>query len=204
MKYVSILLIIALLCFSGCFFPEETALFYKSSEIVNGFWIAINQTAGCCFVSDYEYNGEDNRNLIIPDECSGYPITRLGGYYGRGLPCPFGISLSDEFRSLSEHSEYYQMCHSKNSLLDSSFTEADIIELNFNLHIGKNIETIVYVDMDSYYVCANEDGELSVYHPTVYITCSAENKHFYSENGKLYTKDGVLVEEFAYSKSLTN
>jgi hypothetical protein len=36
----------------------------------------------------------------------------------------------------------------------------------------------------------------------VYVICDEENENFYSENGKLYQKDGTLVEGFTYSEKM--
>ena len=188
-KCITIILVFMLLCFSGCVKLDEVSLFYDSIEWADGLNFAINNKAKCCFAGYYEYNGKNGRDIVIPDEYSGYPVTRLGGYYGRGLPIPFYVILSDEF------------CNFEGECIEGPIPaeDAEIIEIVFNLKIGKNLDEIVYVE-DLYSMGTNKEGKKIAYHPTVYITCSEENEHFYSEKGKLYTKDGTLVDEFAYSE----
>ena len=69
----------------------------------------------------------------------------------------------------------------------------------FNVNIGKNIEFVDYVVMNEYYPHINNDGSITFYHPVVNINCSEDNKHFYSNDRKLYfRKNDELVFDFAY------
>ena len=89
-----ILTICLMLCFSGCVL-EETSLLYSDYTEIDGFYVAINKTANCCFVGSYnctEYT--ENLEVTIPDDYEGIPIKRIGGYYGRGVPTPFSINLA--------------------------------------------------------------------------------------------------------------
>ena len=57
------------------------------------------------------------------------------------------------------------------------------------------------VEFKNYYPHINEDNSITFYHPTVYINCSEDNKHFYSKDGKLYNKKtDELISNFSYSK----
>jgi hypothetical protein len=188
-------------CISGCAL-EEVSLLYSDSTEKDGFYIAINKTANCCFVGKYncaEYT--ENLEITIPDDCNGVPIKRIGGYYGRGVPTPFFISVADLYINAPEDSDY-------NSVFSGDINEYDISEeytikdIVFHLNIGKNVEIIEFVVMDKYYPHINEDGSIVFYHPVVNIECSSENNYFYSKQGKLYNKNtDKLVSDFVYEKS---
>lgn len=187
------------LSFLGCSF-SDTSLFYSSEGNVDGFLIATNTFANCAFVSQYDCtNYVDNRIITVPDEYDGIPITRLGGYSGRGLPGPFHISVANLYMNAPEGSKFDAVY--LGNLDDHEFAEEYRIEyLSFRLMIGKNIEEIVYVDMDVYYPHINDDGSITFYHPVVYIVCSEENEHFYSKDGMLYDKEtNELITEFEYA-----
>ena len=141
-KFLAMILTICLtLCFSGCVL-EETSLLYSDYTEIDGFYIAVNKTANCCFVGGYnctEYT--ENLEITIPDDYNGIPIKRMGGYYGRGVPTPFSINLADLYMNAPEESEY-------NAVFGGNIDEFDISEdyvvedIVFNLNIGENIEII--------------------------------------------------------------
>lgn len=201
-KFLAILLFACLtLYFSGCFF-ENSSLFYSNIAEIDGFRIVINKTSNCCFVGRYnctEY--AENLEITIPDDHEGMPIKRIGGYYGRGVPAPFSISLVDLYMNAPEGNKY-------NAVFNGNINEFKIIEdytvkdVVFNLNIGKNIEIIEFVAMDEYYPHINDDGSITFYHSVVNINCSDENKCFYSKEGKLYNKiTNELISDFAYVAS---
>jgi len=200
-KLLSIILSICLiLSLSGCFL-SEVSLFYNDSAEKDGFDIAINKTANCCFVGSYnctEYT--ENSEITIPDDYNGIPIKRIGGYFGRGVPSPFYISLAELYMNTPDDSEYDGIyCGDINEFeISEEYTIKDVV---FNLYIGKYIEVIEYVTMDKYYPHINEDGSITFYHSVVNVKCSDENKHFYSKDGKLYDKEtDKLISDFAYAE----
>ena len=200
-NFAVILSICLTFCLSGCSlaFFEEVSLFYSDTAEVDGFEVVINNTSICCFVGRYnctEYR--ENLEITIPDDYEGIPIKRIGGYYDRGLPTPFSISLADLYMNAPENSEY-------DAIFNGDINEFEILEdyvvedVVFNLNIGKNIEVIYFVTMDEYYPHINDDGSITFYHPVVNINCSDKNKHFYSKDGKLYVKGtNELISDFAY------
>ncbi len=193
-----ILSILLMFCLSSCVL-EEMSLLYSDSAEKGGFYIAINKTANCCFVGEYnctEYN--ENFEITIPDDYEGIPIKRMGGYFGRGVPSPFIISLSDLYMNAPDGSAYDAVFHGNIDEFNiaENYTLEDVV---FNIKIGKNIEIIEFVDMDFYYPYINDDGSITFYHPVVNISCSGENKYFYSKDGKLYDKEtDELIDAFAY------
>ncbi len=201
-KILTIILSICLtFCLSGCIY-EEVAMLYSDSAEIDGFYVAINKTANCCFVGEYnctEYT--ENSEITIPDDYEGIPIKRIGGYYGRGVPTPFSIHFADLYMNAPEGSEYDAIF--SGDINEFEIPEEYIIEdVVFNLNIGKNIEVIEFVVMDEYYPHINEDGSITFYHSVVNINCSDENKYFYSKDGKLYNKKtDELISDFAYAVS---
>ena len=195
-KYITLILVFVLLCFSGCAKVFDASIFYDTVENADGFSFVINEKVKSCFVSHYEYEGDNQRNIVIPNEYKGYSVTKLGGYHGRGVNSPFIISVSDEYCN----TENPYNCRIEEALY--MLKDAEIIEINFNLYIGANIEKVNSSMTDLCFVGVNEKGEKIAYHPTVYVICDEENEHFYSENGKLYKKDGTLVVGFAYSENM--
>ena len=200
MKRLLVIILAAFLAFgiSTCDF-ERVALLYSDSATKDGFYIGINKTANCCFVGGYgctKYT--ENLEITIPDDYNGIPIKRIGGYYGRGVPTPFSISLADLYMNAPEGSDYNTvLCGDINKFkISEQHTVEDVV---FNLNIGKNIESIEYVSMDKYYPHINEDGSIVFYHAVVNIDCSEKNKHFYSKDGKFYSKkNDELITDFDY------
>ena len=204
-KFLTIIILICV-CFSlsGCFF-EEISLLYSDLEYNDGFLIAVNESAKCCFVGHYDCTEYvESAEITIPDEYNGMPIKRIGGYYGRGVPTPFAISLSsDDYMNAPEGSKYDAVFSNIESFdISEDYTVKEIV---FTLNIGKNIDTVEFVDGDSYFPHINDDESITFYHPVVWINCSEENKFFYSKDGKLYNKStNSLISDFAYSESLSD
>lgn len=196
--FAAVLSIVLLIALSGCE-TEDFATLYRDKTEIDGFYILINQSANCCFVGQYNCTAyTENMEITIPDEYDGMPVTRLGGYCGRGLPTPFQISLADLYMNAPEGSKYNTVS-SSNTIDAENCVVEDVV---FILNIGENIKTIEYVTMDNYYPHINEDDSITYYHPVVKINCSDSNKHFYSKDGKLYYKNtDELVSDFAYAAS---
>lgn len=181
-----------ILCFffifwGGCIFLIASQ--YGNGDTVDGFFMAYSKFKNDAFVGDYSYvDGE--MSFAVPDEYCGYKVTHLGGYYGTGLPCPFGVSLPAEYNGLTR-------------LYTSSFPQDGIyIEtLCFTVYLGKNISDIKNVsDIDDYWAygeSSGDDGEedtvLKYYKVEYYFVVSADNQYFYaSEDGVLRNKsDGT-------------
>ena len=123
--------------------------------------------------------------FTIPESYGDYPVVELGGYVGRGAPCPFGVDVQgiDSVANvgLSNGSfDWYVNRH------DLKLAYIDLV-----LNIGPNIREI-FADQGGL-----EAGE-ELFVVRVYINCDLQNPAFYSENGRLYTKRGELVKGFLY------
>ena len=181
--------------FSGCQLLDSS-LFYSEDAYCDGVQIYINKAAGKCFVGQYnstEYT--ENMEITIPDYCEGVSVTTIGGYYGKGVPTPFVITVADVYMNSNDN-----MVWNFDSITSTSVaTEYEIAELEFVLNIGENVSEIRNVNMDVYYPHINDDGSTTFYHPVVYIECDEDNRHFYSDDGKLYDKKtDELIVDFAY------
>ena len=195
-----LLTVISLLSLAGCF-PGSISNYSEHGEI-DGFYVSVNQKANRCFVGGFEcIEYTDNMELTIPNEYKGIPITQIGGYFGRGVPSPFYISVADLYMNAPPGSDY-EGTFSGNIHNFNIPVEYNVETLVFNLNIGKNIEEVEYVSMHDYYPHINEDGTITFYQPAGIINCSEENKHFYSKDGKLYDKNtNELITDFVYSES---
>ncbi|MBO5645488.1 MAG: hypothetical protein J6S59_00070 [Clostridia bacterium] len=199
-KIVSLVLLFAVaLSLSGCVLADVSSL-YSPMEEKEGFAVSVNKTANCCFVGVYTCaDPHENREITVPDAYDGRPVTKLGGYYGRGVSAPFGISL-EVCMNAPKGDKYANVFYGDigEFQISDDYTVEDIV---FDLYIGKNIKEIDNVEMDVYYPHINADGSITFYHPVVRVVCAEENKYFYSEDGKLYNrKTNEPIAAFAYAE----
>lgn len=197
-RIVVFLSIFICLTFTGC-----SLLFDFRSDAMDDFDIGYSKALKEAFVSSYNWDGiDENKNIVIPEEYNGMKITALGGYFGRGVPCAFGVQLPESYLN--------NLCSESNEWFISDAYEyiesVDTVYLNFNLHISKNIENITEHDLDCFYKGAYFDGE--DYHSKVIvvllytITCDEDNKTFYAKDGKLYYRENdQLVSDILYYDS---
>lgn len=178
-------------CLMGALLFSLTAcsLFYDF-EHVDCFGIGYSKREKNAFISSCRWDGDrDNMTFIIPDDYNGIKIRDLGGYFGRGVPCPFGISVNTEEVTF---------------VSSETFGDDDYESLVFTVVLGKSISNVKYVVGKNYFGTntQNENGEYisdTLYKVVYYFEVSPENPTFYSENGKLYNKsDGSLIDEFFY------
>ena len=196
---ILILSVAVLLCLSGCALADASVC-YSAPVEVDGFGVSVNEMANCCFVGAYtceEY--AENREITVPDAYDGRPVTKLGGYYGRGVSAPFCISL-ESCMNAPAGDKYASVFYG--DIREFQISDVYTVEnLVFILHIGKNIKEIDNVETDAYYPHVNADGSITFYHPVVRVKCAEENKYFYSEDGKLYNrKTNEPVAAFAYAE----
>lgn len=147
----------------------------------------VNYTKGFlrseCFAGVYDWDGgEDTMTISIPDECDGYKVVSLGGFVGKGAPSAFDIHFPDSAFVETE---------------DTIYTDEQIITLyHFTLNIGKNVKDIANVG--AAFLSGHEETTVCVL-PLFTVTCSEDNKWFYSKDGKLYDRStDALVNAFYY------
>ena len=125
--------------------------------------------------------------FTIPESYGDYPVVDLGGYVGKGGPCPFDIRVKGIQSSLGVY-PYGGTFGKVNGKM------VDVIYHDVTLNLGANIKEI-FANQDGLYVDTGGDrGEVHVVR--VYVNCDPSNRQFYSENGRLYDKKGKLVKGF--------
>ena len=103
-KFTALILSIVLaFLLTGCI--DEVSMLYTEDAEKDGLTIVINKTAHCCFVGRFEYT--DETEITVPDEYNGIPITILGGYFGRGVPSPFTISLAKKYINAEDNKYFF-------------------------------------------------------------------------------------------------
>ncbi len=125
--------------------------------------------------------------FTIPESYGDYPVVELGGYFGRGAPCPFDIRVKGIQSSLgvSPSGGYFGKVNGK---------KVNVICHDVTLNLGANIKEI-FANQSGHYVETEGDrGEVHVVR--VFFNCDPSNRYFYSQNGRLYDKRGKLVDGF--------
>lgn len=147
-----------------------------------------NPVSRRCFAAAVRWDSEAQRmDVTVPDTLFGYPVTALGGWYGRGVPTRFGLQLPAEWTVW----ESFDAAPDEDPA--AAYPEAQVVELPVSLHLGENVSQLALTGPDGY-VGLDADGRLTVWLVRWDITCAAENETFYAENGRLYTRaDGACV-----------
>ena len=125
--------------------------------------------------------------FTIPDSYGEYPVVALGGYVGRGAPCPFDIRVKGIQSSLG-------VSPSGGTFGKVDGKKVDVIYHDVTLNLGANIKEIFANQSGHYVETGGDRGEVHVVR--VFFNCDPSNRQFYSENGRLYDKKGNLVEGF--------
>lgn len=136
------------------------------------------------FFGAWHWDGNRERmELTVPDEYEGKRVTALGGYAGRGYPCPFAVVLPETFLA--------------DAVTDEPTGEA-YETLVFTVHLGKNIEE-VYASTFHYYDRNEGDESVTVYKVVYRFTVDEENPVFTAVDGKLYRRgDTEPLDAFFY------
>ena len=127
----------------------------------------------------------------IPDEFMGFPVTALGGYTGRGYPCPFAVRVNAGEYDFTCDDGVFDVHHR---------ADDEFATLVFSIRLGKNVKTIDFADGKLYLGRNLENGEFDFTAKIVYsFTVDGQNETFFAENGRLYKRaGGEPVESFFY------
>lgn len=138
------------------------------------------------------YADDDNCQIELPNEYNDIKIKDLGGYFGRGVPCPFSISLKSDF-----FDNEIESCADYGLFLSNYNKYDEIIDIHVYVTLPTYLEKIVYTSKEVY--VANHDNKLIAYRPLVSFQIDDENKYFYTSEGKIYYKNNdKLVDGFVY------
>jgi hypothetical protein len=194
---IAICVILGILILIPCSLALFFSFFRTDKAVVNGLEIHISRSKQTCIVGRYvceEYI--PNMEIVVPDTYNGFPVIGFGGNVTfQGGPSAFWIDICDLYMNAPSNSKYHSIFYG----VEDGFNEHQIIDLPFQLIIGKNIRNLSHILFPCYYPHINEDGTVTFYHPVVYVICSQENKYFYSKNGKLYSRaTNELIMDFDY------
>lgn len=183
-------LLAACLTLSGC------SLLYSSETTEDGWEIGYSKWESKCFLITRRWDGEENSTTFtLPDEYLGYPVTALGGYVGRGFPCPFQIGMPEGWAPGGYPIASVWGDEPTEELFPEGIT---LIDLTFTLKIGKNLAVLYYKTSEYYVTEPKEDGSRDAYRIVYRYECPEENGTFYSEDGKLYLKKTGEEAEWKY------
>lgn len=156
-------------------------LFDSETVPFGNLYFTYNKIGGSCVVSHGLWPEEDETLTVeIPDEVNGRRVTAMGN----ARPDPFLFNLDGEIAYVCGEEMLPE--------------DAVIIPRYLTIQIGKNLRILHVIEMKQYYCDANDPKVF--YRILVTVECSEENRNFYSENGKLYTKAGnQLIDVFFYA-----
>ena len=184
------------LCLIFSIFPlTGCSMSYTMFEVGN-IEIGYSELERNAFIASIYYARGDDTNIELPTYYEKAKVTELGGYFGRGVPCCFGINEVFYFFDEGYINAYGFLWREMSLLING---KVEIEEIYFNITLPRYLEKITYAD---YYCSAAEylnDGETitKIFKPTVNFTISEENEYFYTLDGRLYNKsDDSLALDF--------
>ena len=154
-------------------------------EVKEGPWSAYLGEKDA-FVYEYRWDGTKEGLRIEPGAINGLPVTRYGGYMGRGVPCPFYIDIPKARLSS-------QNIVPKEEIIDT---------IEFTLVVGSQIRdfNLGNYGLGGYYLLnEKKDGKNAYYKVLIHPEADPANPWYYEKDGKLYLKkDDSLVRNICY------
>ena len=93
-----VLLLLAVLLAAGLTSIRDAAMLYKGPVTAGAQEYYVNKVSHRAFAGNYVWDGDpDHMTIVVPDEVDGVPVTSLGGYFGRGVPTFFGVTLPEAY-----------------------------------------------------------------------------------------------------------
>lgn len=169
-----VLLLLLALAAAGLFVLRDAAMLYHGPVTEREQEYYVNKLSRRAFAGSWLWDGDpDHMTVTVPDKINGVAVTALGGYYGRGVPVRFGVTLPEAYRSTLEPSP------------DIPLAE----ELVFTVELGKSVTEIHAADTGYDTVAVGTGAAVARYHVSYRYVCDAENPVFYAEDGVLYRRD---------------
>lgn len=156
-----------------------------------------NFMSGQAFASGFDWDGETEKiSIVIPDTVEffrssrTYRVTKLGGFFGRGVPCEFGPMLP--VGSRQEQSTYFDTDGLETAR--EQYPDAPARDLTVYLHVGRYVSEIPL--SASCLLYRQREGEGTLWRITYQVDCDENNRTFYARDGKLYLRaDDVPVTQ---------
>lgn len=152
---------------------------YSDMVPQGNLYYSMHKILNVCRVGYGEWPGQEGSfEMVIPDEVDGHRVTIWGDDY----PNPFLLNMDGVSGVWPEE------------LLPKN---AVIVPRCLTINVGKNLKEIYRMEMKVFYQDENDPSVF--YQLLVNVICSADNRYFYSEDGKLYRKyDDTLIDLFYY------
>lgn len=169
---------------------------------VNNIIFGYSKIEKSAFIGGITYHEGEEKNIILPEKYNSITIKDLGGYFGRGVPTPFGIQII-----ISPDYPYEEIYNTlEEYIYDSDLKWWDDYEVNnyfFTITLPSKLKNITYTSCKDILVITSkkEDNTIfaSIYRPVYYFIIDEDNPNFYTKEGKLYNKStNQLYEEFLY------
>ncbi len=176
-----------------CVFAFCTCSLTYTSTTVNNVDIGYSKTENRAFIAHICCKPGDDTTIVLPDYYEGIPITDLGGYIGRGYPMPFSVDVDFLGADYEKYSDCY--CTDEKYLHDEDLDWWDdcvIHNVYLQITLPKYLKSITYVSYDVFVgEIVNGDGSVSaeIFRPICCFTIDADNRYFYSKDGKIYDKN---------------
>ena len=193
-------------CFASvAFLFCSCSLFYDYVK-AGAFGIGYSKIEKSAFIADFDYVlGGENR-IVLPSEYKGIKIKTLGGYVGRGVPSPFGVSINDDEINSGAKERYVT---DESYLYDENlgwWDETEVINCPLAVVLPEYLETVEFIRLNEVFVgeYVTENGKIKakIIRPTFYFTIAASNEYFYTLNGKIYNKkDNLLISGIVYGEN---
>ena len=124
------------------------------------------------FVYEYSWDGTEEGLRIDPGTMNGLPVTRYGGFMGRGVPAQFSIKIPGAGQSR-------QNVVPKEEIIDT---------IEFTLVIGSQIRDIIISNygLGGYYLLdERKDGKCAYYKVLIRPEVHSANQKYYEKDGRL-------------------
>lgn len=193
-------------CFAAfAFLFCSCSLFYDYDK-VGAFGIGYSKIEKNAFVADFDYVFGGENRIVLPSEYKGIKIKTLGGYFGRGVPSPFGVSINDDEINAGAKERYVT---EESYLYDENlgwWDEVEIINCELTVVLPEYLEKIEFIRLSEIFVGEYElkNGKIKakVVRPSFCFSISENNEYFYTLNGKIYNKkDNSLINGIVYGEN---
>ena len=157
--------------------------------------IGISKLEKQCFLAGIDLDREGLRDLsqpidlALPDTYGGYPVVALGGYFGRGVPCRFGVStaLADRY---PDADSYFCTDVDNIEALAQCWDRYDIVDYTVRLVLPAGLQRLERVESMVEAAQYNQNGATVVHilRARYHLQIDETNPYFYTLQGHLYNK----------------
>jgi hypothetical protein len=168
----------------------DMASFYSEAETTEPVDLYYNSRSKIAFAGGFRWSGgAEGTSYSLPDQVQGYPLMRLGGYFGRGVSDAFTVIFENYAGPSPSSVTTDNFCTLEKSLLPKG---AEIHFVPFVFSLGASLKEISNVHR-LYNVVRQSNWNLFVYSFTASFVVSEDNATFYSQNGIIYNKSSHSV-----------